>query len=317
MTAQIRKNVFETNSSSSHSLTMAKGDIVAQPFDKTVLRAGQVYLSKHEYGWEWHRYYSAHAKADYLFTQLFESETISSGKPEAVTQALREDNEKFDMLCRVIEEHTGVKVYVEPGTTGYVDHDSHGVGLELFESEKQLHQFLFSPTSFVQTGNDNDSPDKVISTDRGAEHFYQEHYRVPKKSHVPVTLRAVNSWSMRQLTTETGAVVGEDKQKDLFNELLKRGTVIAVESKAFGTWDYYEGRSNLGDTMSKLAHAGWHFSEELRCTREYTHVERDSRSDEQQDETLVHISVPVALAEQVKALRAPRKRKPSAQKATA
>jgi hypothetical protein len=317
MTAQIRKNVFETNSSSSHSLTMSKGDLTAQPFDKAVLREGRVYLSKHEYGWEWHRYYGTHSKADYLFTQMFESDTIPSGKPESVTRTLREENENFDMLCRVIEEHTGVKVYVEPGTSGYVDHDSHGVGMELFESEKKLHQFLFSPDSFVQTGNDNDSPGKVISTDRGSEHFYQKYYRAPKKSHVVVTLRSVDYWSMRQLATENGAVISEVKQKELFKELLKRGTVVAVDSKEFGTWDYYGGRSNLGDTMSKLAHSGWHFSEDLRVSRKFTQVENRDRSDDHKDETLVHVSMPEALAEQVKALKAPRKRKPAAEKAAA
>lgn len=317
MTAQIRKNVFETNSSSSHSLTMSKGDLTAQPFAKDVLRAGRVYLSKHEYGWEWHRYYGAHAKADYLFTQIFESDTIPSGKPESITQTLREDNEKFDMLCRVIEEHTGVKVYVEPGTRGYVDHDSHGVGMELFESEKKLHQFLFSPESFVQTGNDNDSPGRVISTDRGDEHFYQKHYRVPKKSHVIVTLRSVDYWSMRRLTTEKGAVISEEKQKDLFKELLKRGTVVKVDSKTFGTWDYYGGRSSLGDTMSKLAHSGWFFSQDLKVSRSFTHVEHSDRTAEHEDETLVHVSIPEALAEQLKAMKAPRKRKPAVDKTAA
>lgn len=317
MTAQIRKNVFETNSSSSHSLTMSKGDLTAQPFDKAVLREGRVYLSKHEYGWEWHRYYGTHSKADYLFTQLFESDTIPSGKPESVTRTLREENEKFDMLCRVIEEHTGVKVYVEPGTSGYVDHDSHGVGVELFDSEKKLHQFLFSPDSFVQTGNDNDSPGKVISTDRGSEHFYQKYYRVPKKSHVVVTLRSVDSWSMRQLTTEKGAVISEEKQKDLFKELLKRGTVIKVDSKTFGTYDYYEGQSGQGDMTAKLSHSGMYFSQDLQVYRKFTQVDYGDKSDAHKDETLVFVSVPEALAEQLKALKAPRKRKPAAEKAAA
>jgi hypothetical protein len=40
MTKQIRKRVFETNSSSSHSLTLSPGDLVAQPFSDDVLRSG-------------------------------------------------------------------------------------------------------------------------------------------------------------------------------------------------------------------------------------------------------------------------------------
>ena len=56
MTEQIRKNVFETNSSSSHSLTVSEGDITGQPFSDHTLREGVVIVGKGEYGWEFEQY---------------------------------------------------------------------------------------------------------------------------------------------------------------------------------------------------------------------------------------------------------------------
>lgn len=154
MTEQIRKNVFETNSSSSHSLTVSEGDITGQPFSDHTLREGVVIVGKGEYGWEFEQYYGIYDKLAYLITQI-NYEDIPQGDAATVTAELRESDPRFDMLCRVVEEHTGVKLQVQPGSTGYVDHQSSDVGLELFDDEKQLRQFLFNSNSYIETDNDN------------------------------------------------------------------------------------------------------------------------------------------------------------------
>jgi hypothetical protein len=312
MTQQIRKNVFETNSSSSHSLTLAKGDLVAQPFEKDVLRKGAVTLTLGDYNWEYYRYYSTLAKAGYLATQLFHRTGIPEGKPEEVTRALREQNPSFDMLCRVIWEHTGVRVLVKPGSSGGIDHESVGNGLQVFNSEDKLRKLLFSPNSYIQTGNDNEGPGKIIQTDRGPEHYYASRYRAPKKSHVTITLRAASSWSFRDMLTKNGAVISEEKQPELYKALRKRGTVVAVESKEFGYRDYDGGRGHLGYMMAKLKGSGWYFTEDMHASRQFTCVARGDDT-EREDERLIQVSVPQELAEQVAALRAPRKSKAKAE----
>lgn len=154
MTEQIRKNVFETNSSSSHSLTLSAGDIEKQPFADDVLREGVYLVKKGEFGWEQEEYYRIEDKLSYLFTQVV-SEKIPQGDAEDITATLRGINKEFDMLCRVVQEHTGVKLLASPGSDGYIDHQSSDVGWELFHDEAQLRQFLFSPRSYVETDNDN------------------------------------------------------------------------------------------------------------------------------------------------------------------
>lgn len=54
---QKRCGVFETNSSSSHSLTLSQSQLVAAPWPASMLREGIIPLSVDVYGWEWRRYY--------------------------------------------------------------------------------------------------------------------------------------------------------------------------------------------------------------------------------------------------------------------
>ena len=312
MTEQIRKNVFETNSSSSHSLTMSQVDIAPQPFADDILRKGSITLSKNEYGWEYYRYYDPIGKAEYLMTQLFEGDT-PSGSPSSTAREMREENDRFDMLCRVIEEHTGVAVYVEPNSSGYIDHQSVGHCLEAFESEETLKKFLFSPESYIQTGNDNSGPGKRIDSDRGAEQYYQANYREPEKSHVTVVLHAVDRWGYGEMTTEKGGVLSEKKNKELLAEVRNKGTVVQADFDYKSAWAPFEYGEPEGDTMNKLARYEWFFSSGLKVTQKHTKIGYGDKTGYEK-ETL-HVSVPPALAEQLAALKAPRKRKPAAAKA--
>lgn len=312
MTEQIRKNVFETNSSSSHSLTMSKGDIAPQPFADEILRKGSITLSKNEYGWEYYRYYDPIGKAQYLMTQLFEGDT-PSGSPSSTAREMREENERFDMLCRVIEEHTGVSVYVEPNSSGYIDHQSEGRGLEVFESEATLKKFLFSPESYIQTGNDNSSAGQIIHTDRGVEHYYQAYYREPKKSHVTVALRSTDHWGFSDLVTEKGGVLSDKKNQELLAEVRKTGTVVKADFDYKAPYAPFEYGEPSGDTMAKLARYEWFFSKDLQITQK--HIKIGYRDESGYRNETLFVSVPAALAEQLAALKPPRKRKPAAAKA--
>jgi hypothetical protein len=63
MKRQIRLNVFETNSSSTHSICLTKNNILDQKRD-------ELYLEPREYGWEIETYYETKDKADYIYSAL-------------------------------------------------------------------------------------------------------------------------------------------------------------------------------------------------------------------------------------------------------
>lgn len=140
----VRNGVFETNSSSSHSISIcadADGiyDTIVPDSDGVIVLAGG------EYGWEWVKYNDPLTKANY----------------SAVDQ--HTNHEHATMLKEVIKEHTGAKVVVfafsldwNTGGYSYIDHDSVGTAGQVFESKETLKNYLFSPKSWLYLGNDNE-----------------------------------------------------------------------------------------------------------------------------------------------------------------
>lgn len=297
MTHQVRKSVFETNSSSSHSLTLSSTDLVELPLSPLTLRRGTLTLAMNEYGWEWHRYYTPEEKANYLFTSARgTSESVPHGTPEEVTKELREENPHIDMLCRVIEEHTGVKVLVEPGSSGYIDHQSTGTGMELFNSEEELKKFLFSEDAFVQTGNDNSEPGRYIETDKDTqEEVYARWYRTPAKDAVTVTFKqSEHDWRI-QLLTASGQDL-QEKHPELFKRVQAEGCFMAVRKTSTGKSNAFGyARDPEGSAMSSLAELGLHFTPELSVSN--THRNNPDATEYYQVSTEVDIAMPADLAQ--------------------
>lgn len=126
----IRKNLFETNSSSVHALVIPKNQTIHVP--KTV------YLRYEEYGWEFSTYGDT---INYLYTAC-----VDAGQ-EFVNKLIKYLKRKG---VKQIEEMGGQDVNFG------IDH-SYEVPLdELFENKSLLDRFLFGTESYIQTGNDND-----------------------------------------------------------------------------------------------------------------------------------------------------------------
>jgi len=140
----IRKAVFETNSSSSHSIHI---DNVTPLLDTSLLPDGNgdVILTGGEFGWNWSRFNDAVTKANYC--------------------AIPDSGVNFEHLQEAIIEQTGAKTvtytgqdnYDSPsGVWSYIDHESIGVAGELSDIEK-VRNFVFNPNCWLVTGNDNSS----------------------------------------------------------------------------------------------------------------------------------------------------------------
>ena len=135
-----RHGVFETNSSSTHSICIPKTSELIFP-EKVLFEFG-------EFGWEWEKLTSVSEKASYLYTGLKANQ--------------REDDIK-KMVSILESKNINVKLS-ENEDTGYVDHS--GDLCEFLDAvmsdEDKLLNFLFSPLSHVLTGNDNDDQDLEV-----------------------------------------------------------------------------------------------------------------------------------------------------------
>lgn len=128
---QIRKNVFETNSSSSHSVVISEGtDFITEKFPEVIE------IETGEFGWGYDEYSDWYNLASYAFTHAMN------------------DSKKMNMLKNVIKEYTGSDVKFIPGD-GYIDEQSFDEAESLFKDEDTLKRFIFGKNSSLIIDNDN------------------------------------------------------------------------------------------------------------------------------------------------------------------
>lgn len=129
----IRSNCFETNSSSTHSVTISKEKSIVKDFGGLEIYCG-------EFGWEWKKYNDFKTKASYIWTLI----SVHNCQT-AVGEHLRELSEEYNFKLVAPKDKEWF----------YVDH-----GWEHFEkfeinTKNDLKNFLFSEKSWLFLGNDN------------------------------------------------------------------------------------------------------------------------------------------------------------------
>lgn len=170
---QVRHNIFETNSSSSHALALSKeADYKNHP--------DVVYFNQGEFSWEDEEVSSADYLYTYILTQVegwYRDDVIAVEEILDSYYIKRIDDllSKFGIKC-IFDGYTiendsyggsgGVEI------TGYIDHQSQdmlsAIFYDLMDDEKLLYRYLFA--SHVYTGNDNESseaPDHILKRDYG------------------------------------------------------------------------------------------------------------------------------------------------------
>lgn len=139
----VRKNVFETNSSSTHSICISKDTVKNMP-KEVKFQAG-------EYGWEEDTVY---ATASYLWTAILD------GPQELVEERTQKLKDALDRLgVKGIFEYPPKDEYGFY-TDCYIDHSCECADLidALLSNDDLLARYLFGD-SCIYTGNDNDSYD--------------------------------------------------------------------------------------------------------------------------------------------------------------
>lgn len=157
---KVRASVFETNSSSSHSLVLSPtmSNMVEPPLPEHCVIDGVYNIFPEEYGWEIESHYSIDEKASYLYVDAM------IGADDGVDpndEFYRNDNIKLKLIADAFKEYAGVDVFFHRSDDkyhpyGYIDHQSVGLCGEVFDDGVNgVIRFLFSTNSYFETDNDN------------------------------------------------------------------------------------------------------------------------------------------------------------------
>jgi hypothetical protein len=164
---KIRQGVFETNSSSTHSICIAKEAELTLP--------KSLAFTFGEFGWGYDRLSSTGEKASYLYTGL-----MANGKKDecdTIFDVLRSKGIEVAAEEPIYEKYTyegsNGKEYIENG--GHVDHSDELSDFlnAVCNDENKLMNFLFSDLSFILTGNDNDDTDVDINVSYAHDEYFK------------------------------------------------------------------------------------------------------------------------------------------------
>lgn len=144
----IRHGLFETNSSSTHAICIAKKN-------EDLVIPEKLVFTFNEFGWEEQFYYKTKDKASYFYTALYNSYNEDIKKNfENIKNHIYEVLYDAGCKCEFAEPKQNEYGWVD---SGYIDHQ-HEVNewlCKIVKNDKMFFRFLFSPDSFIVTGNDN------------------------------------------------------------------------------------------------------------------------------------------------------------------
>lgn len=156
-----RHGVFETNSSSTHSITINTENFIdsSQSVKDIMNELGEIEIKCGCFGWEIEEHFSVYSKLQYLITYIMRNYDNHNKEDQQVYMISQPE---YDILCRVmgevLEEFCGfiVRESDDPyAIYGYIDHQSLGVPEILFQSKEKLSNFIFNKNSYLVTDNDN------------------------------------------------------------------------------------------------------------------------------------------------------------------
>lgn len=165
MKIQVRKGLFETNSSSVHSIVIGNnGEDIHKHLPTTLEFYGG------EFGWEHEVYTDTDSKASYLYTSIVNcrSDINVEDTLKRIKQILAKWNVKA--VFEELDENNNFRGFC------YVDHAYDNIGLinELTTNEDLLMNYLFSSGSSVETGNDNEETEYIAGTPKNVFYEYEK-----------------------------------------------------------------------------------------------------------------------------------------------
>lgn len=159
---KIRRNVFETNSSSTHSITFSASTNDPQPNILPIDSDGYIHIRLGEFGWEEASYSDQYNKLSYLITMCAELNgidfwCITATKFDESVEELY-DCDEFQLISDVIAQYAGCEGIKVDQCEGYIDHQSYedytGIPDFLASNGTDIIDFVYGKV-IVNTDNDN------------------------------------------------------------------------------------------------------------------------------------------------------------------
>lgn len=164
---QIRNNVFETNSSSVHTISIPKKSIDISDVDKIKQYVpSYIAVGGYGFGWEEDDYGDFVSLANYLFINMVDDSNCSDVKPNNLDHV-----DKFEKRCNFVkttlakygididfkydlnswDDYNTIYIHCD----GYIDHgfENYGFVNHVLASEENLLTYLLK--GYIVTGNDN------------------------------------------------------------------------------------------------------------------------------------------------------------------
>ena len=165
---QIRRGVFETNSSSTHSICITESNKKLDMLTRLDFTLGN-------FGWQVQTLRKPEEKAAYLYTAIWSiyDKKTANKKTNELYEMLSEEEVECSFARPEFTEY-GKYLWLENGS---IDHSGE-YGLRDFVektlgNKRRLLRFLFSEESFILTGNDNDDLDVDINVNYDHEEYYK------------------------------------------------------------------------------------------------------------------------------------------------
>ena len=151
MVKKTRQNVFETNSSSTHSITISNEGPLINDGSIEPDEDGIVWLYGGQFGWGYDVFTDNRTKANYCATWI---------ATYGCYGYYDDDDDKFERLEEairlVVENCTMVKLDINPeDNSSYIDHQSSDELPDNLCSTSDYINFIFNPNSVLIIDNDN------------------------------------------------------------------------------------------------------------------------------------------------------------------
>lgn len=179
----IRKNFPETNSSSSHSVSISLSGKYYKPeeWNIEIQNDGTIFIpdSTDDFGWEFKKYNDVLTKIQYVSSIYYIKENpkklkILKDVIKSFTGAKKvifEFEKTFEEECRnCLENNEKINIKDIADIGSGIDHGSSSIFPQILESKNTIKDFIFNPSSWLFLGNDNSStPDKFFLTPESHE----------------------------------------------------------------------------------------------------------------------------------------------------
>jgi len=168
---QERRSVFETNSSSTHSICIATNR------NTELTYPASLYFRCDDFGWEENELTSPKDKAAYLYASFLN--LYDRNKAQKVMSFIMEALDSVGVACEfetpVYRYYSDGSFYVQNASIDHCGEGDHQRFVDKTTSNKgRLLRYLFSEDSFVLTGNDNIECDVSIRALYPHEEYYKD-----------------------------------------------------------------------------------------------------------------------------------------------